>query len=319
MSWLAPSWLFGAQAIDAAGDPHLRAGVHLRVLPSFGLGLPVAPLQVGRIEVSVDDVESTGDVVFTDAQGRSVSPVIALAETGPVTAWLPSQPDNPVIWAMVKMDAQDGEVRVDAVLSGRSGPSALTSADRYPWQVCATGIDRLVISGEGYVESVHLLRARDVDTGGLEPMDPLALPVEGDFRYRGIDDAWSRAMDRVERGSPQLLGLHDEPEASDPWSCPSLDASEEMERVKALWSGQLEELVGILLEQSPLSQQRLRMPPQSLSETEGGPKVESKAVVPPLASVLQAALDPSVGRLLGFVAHDEDPPVAAGRLAVYVV
>jgi hypothetical protein len=314
--FFAPFWLFCAQALYASGDPHLLPGVHLRVLPSFALGLPVMPLQVARGSAGLAArLGERVDPVFTDAAGRVVFPTIVLRETGPVTAWLPPQPGNPVVWAAVLMDAVDGEARVDAVLSGLSGPSVIASADRSPWQVCGTGIDRLVISGEGYVTAVMVLRANDVVFGDLQPMSPLALPIAEAYRYRGLEDAWDPALERVERGSPRLVGLHDEPEASDPWSCRSLSAGEEVERVKALWGGRLEGLVDALLAQSPVSQQRLRMPPQPLS----GPTVGSTAVVPPLATVMQGALDPGIGRLLGFVDRDEEPPVAPGELAVYVV
>jgi len=314
--FVAPVWLFCAQALYASGDPHLLSGVHLRVLLSFALGLPVAPLQVacasagppGRFAERVYPV-------FTDALGRVVYPTISLRETGPVTAWLPSQPGNPVVWAAALIDAVDGEARVDAVLSGLSGPSVIASADRNPWQVCGTGIDRLMISGAGYIEAVLVLRAKDVVFGDLQSMPPLALPVADAYRYRGLEDPWDAALERVERGGPRLVGLHDEPEASDPWSCRALGADEEVERVKALWGAGLEGPVEALLAQSRVSQQRLRMPPQSLS----GPTVESTAVVPPLATVLQGALDPGIGRLLGFVERDEEPPAQPGELVVYVV
>ncbi|HEX5592279.1 MAG TPA: hypothetical protein VFX35_02890 [Solirubrobacterales bacterium] len=314
--FISPAWLFCVQALYASGDPHLLSGVHLRVLLSFALGLPVAPLQVAR--GSAGSPRELGErivPVFTDALGHVVFPTVSLRETGTVTAWLPSQPGNPVVWAAAVMDAADGKARVDAVLSGPLGPSVIASADRNPWQVCGTGIDRLVISGAGYVQAVQVVRAKDVVFGDLQPLPPLALPVADAYRYRGLEDSWDAALRRVERGSPRLVGLHDEPEAPDPGSCRALGTEEEVERVKALWGDRLDGTVEALLAQSPVSQQRLRMPPQSLS----GPKVESTAVVPPLATVLQGALDPGLGRLLGFLDRDEEPPAQPGELAVYVV
>ncbi len=49
---IAPLWSFNAQAIDAAGDPHLAPGVHLRLIPSQRLGLPVMPFFVYRLRAS---------------------------------------------------------------------------------------------------------------------------------------------------------------------------------------------------------------------------------------------------------------------------
>jgi hypothetical protein len=316
MSYLAPSWLFSAQALDATQDPHLPPGVHVRALPSFALGLPVAPLQVvrgvPRIGVSL---EEKANVFFTDEEGRPVFPTIDVAKVGPVTAWLPTEPGNPIIWARVLMDAPDHEARVDAIVSGAAGPSIVASAATNPWQVCATGIDRLRISGGGYISGVVVVRRGDLYPGGLDPLEPLALPVEDADRYRSVENPWGAAICRVRRGAPRRLGLHDEPEAGGPESCPPANEDDEEQRVAALWSGRLEPLVEALLVRGPDSQQRLRMPPETLV----GPKVDSMAVVPPLATVLQAALDPGVGRLLGLVEHDESPPANPGELLLYFV
>ncbi|HEX5927895.1 MAG TPA: hypothetical protein VFY48_00710 [Solirubrobacterales bacterium] len=314
MTRLAPSWLLNAQALDAGEDPHLPSGVHLRVLPGFGLGLPVAPLLVWRSEINSDSGFEHPDVVWTDAAGNLLRPPIAVAETGPVTAWLPTRPGNPVVYARVFMSAGEG-ARVDGFVSGRLGPTAVAGTDRHPWGLGATGLDRLVVSGDALIEGITVLRAAAIDPRPEGEPLLLSLPVADAFRYRGVEDAWGEAMRRVERGAPLRVGLHDDFESSDPWSCREAGAGEEEERVKALWGAQLEELVTALLAEGPISQQRLRMPPRALS----GPAADSSVVVPPLASVLQAALDPGVGRLLGFLERDESPPAGPEGLVAYLV
>ena len=231
-----------------------------------------------------------------------------------MTAWLPTRPGNPVVFARVFMSSGEG-ARLEGLVSGRLGPTAVAATDREPWQLGATGLDRLVVSGHALIEGIEVLRAGAVNPRPEGEPLLLSLPLSEAFRYRGLDDGWDRAVERVERGAPLRVGLHDEPEADGPWSCREQSPDEEAERVKALWGAQLEELVMSLLAESPVSQQRLRMPPQTLS----GPTAASRVVVPPLASVLQAALDPGVGRLLGFVERDESPPAGPEGHVAYVV
>ena len=358
MSRLAPTWALSAQAIDAAADPHLRPGVHLRVLPAPALGLPLAPLLVQRIALGHPErVGRPVDVVWSDAAGRPLTPPFELGDTGTATAWLPSTPGDPVLWAEVLIeDARPLEVfraarrqtrelleletmatellhaerfgklerrrlprsgvRVDALVSGLLGPAVVATAIAAPYQVSATGMDRVEVSGFGSVVGIRVLRASSVEKGEWDPWRLLALPVESGRRYHGLEDAWGEAENRVLRGAPQLLGLHDQPDASDPASCNPASDGEELDRVTTLWAERLERMVDVLLNDLTASPGRLRMQPEPLSGTRSS---TATLQVPPLASVLQAALDPGVGRLLGFVEHDDAPPGNPGDLVVYAV
>jgi hypothetical protein len=311
----APGWALSAQALCAVDDPHLQPRVHLRVLPSLALGLPVAPLVVGRVLLGRGErVGESVDAVWTDAEGRRLSPPFELGETGPATAWLPSAPDDPVVWAEV--EAKDGPgFRVDAVVSGLLGPAVVAGATRPPWQVCATGIDRVVARGEGWVVGLRTLRAGRVDPREVKPWRMLALPVEEAFRYMGVPDAWSESKDRVVRGAPQLLGLHDDPSVPNPASCSPASPDDELDRVVFLWEKRLKEMVDVLLNDRSAAPFRLRMPPEALH----GAATAATLQAPPLAAVLQAALDPGVGRFAGLVEHDEAPPSDEGDVVLYTV
>ena len=71
MTRLAPSWLLNAQATDAGEDAHLPPGVHLRVLPGFGLGLPVAPLLVWRWKSTATRASNTRTLSGPTRRGGS--------------------------------------------------------------------------------------------------------------------------------------------------------------------------------------------------------------------------------------------------------
>ncbi len=340
MTRFAPPWALSAVAIDSGDDPHLRPGVHLRVLPHLALGLPVAPLLVERFERNVKDLRPDSSVLWTDAAGNPLSVQFELGPASPATAWLPADPGNPVVYAEVLVEPRSvrddfdrwrrrpnprgpgasrllprGGVRADAVVSGTLGPSVVASATQAPYQLCATGMDRVLVTGAGVVFGIRVLRARDLDLRPGREGRLLALPVGGAARYQGLPDARDRAKDRVHRGAPLRLGLHDEPDAADPASCSPVSDSEEFERVETLWARRVEEMVLALVDDLSAPPRELLLDPGPL---QGTSMATATMALPALSGVLQGALDPGMGRMLGLVEHDESPP-APGELVVYVV
>lgn len=319
MTRFAPTWALTATAVDGTDDPHLAEGAHLRVLPAKVLGLPVAPLMIDRHVVGLPR-EPSDDVVWTDARNEVVSPDFDLSESGPATAWLPVQPGNPVLYAEVLVKAEDKGVRVDAIVTGTYGDAVVASAVVAPYQVCATGMERLLVSGVGVVHGVRILRLRDIKVG--PPRKPdwlLALPVEDAARYRGIVDAESVAKDRVHRGAPQRVGLHDEPGAPDPASCSLLGSSDEFERVQTVYDARVVKLLDAVLNDTSAVPPAVMMPAEPMAGVASSPHtVGATMSAPALAGVLQSALDASMGRWLGLVEHDADPG-NRGDLVVYAV
>lgn len=320
MNGLAPSWALSAQAIHVAAEPALQArpGVHLRVMPGLELGLPVAPLVLRRFNLGCAAAAGQeAHVIWTDAEGNQLPTEFDLPENGPVTAWLPAEQGNPVVWAGVELDAHDGEARVEAYVSSLHGPGLLAAISRFPWQVAATGIDRLVVSGVGRVSGVKVFRAQSVPPGRVPPSGSLALPIREGLRYQGPSNAAGLAEARVLAGAPQRLGLHEDFAAADPASCREIAAEAELRRVQFLWDQQLEEMVTALIE-TPAPPQRLQLP-RSFSG-EGLVNASAEARLPALAATMQAALDPGLGRALGLVHHEESEEAGEdGELVLYIV
>ncbi len=319
MSRFAPTWALTAAAMDGTDDPHLAAGAHLRVMPARVLGLPVAPLLV---EKQVRDLpeEMSDDVLWTDARGDLISPAFDLSAAGPATAWLPPEPGNPVIYAEVLVKGDDKGVRVDAIVSGTYGDAAVASADVPRYQVCATGMERLLVSGVGEVLGVRVLRLDDLKVGPpREPWRLLALPVEDAARYRGIQNAEGEAKDRVYRGAPQRFGLHDEPAAPDPASCSPLDPADEFDRALTVYDARVAKLLDSVLNDTSALPPDVMMPAEPMvGVASSAHTVNATMSAPALAGVLQSGLDPSMGRWLGLVEHD-DSPGDPDYLTVYTV
>lgn len=368
MRW-APPALLSAAATDAGGDPHLQKGIHLRVLLSTGLGLPVAPLLVDRVSLgSPDRLEPDSGVLWTDRDGAPLSLPIDLGRVGVAYGWFAAIPNDPVVWAQVLIDkpdqhrpplprppmrppvalpgrlpglplkslpaglhaslAEDVRVqlpglsnvlrtRVDALVSGQVGDSVAASAMAAPYQVSAIGMDRVRVTGSGVIRGARVVRlSRPVRSSKFEGWRQLALPVRDGRRYRGIDDALDVAVARVIDGAPQRFGLHDVPHASDPTSCPPATSDDEKDRVSALWDGRLERLLDMVLNDLSAGPAHLLLDPEAMQGTRSSVAAMRQ---PPLAGLLQSALDPGVGRLLGLVDRDDHPPAAAGELVVYLV
>lgn len=95
----APSWAFNAEAIDAVGDTHLPPGIHVRALPSAGLGLPATPLVVYRTLITPDHVKRLGisqGVIWVDSHNNTLTTPFDVTPDNPVYGYFP-QPD--VLWA----------------------------------------------------------------------------------------------------------------------------------------------------------------------------------------------------------------------------
>ena len=92
MSSLAPQWLFGAQAIDSAGNPHLSKGVHLRLFFSQQLGLPAFPFQVYRLNLGqgAKEFAQRTDITWIDSHGVVLTAPFSVTPDNPVTGWLPA-------------------------------------------------------------------------------------------------------------------------------------------------------------------------------------------------------------------------------------
>lgn len=382
MIHIAPRWAFNAQAIDAAGDPHLAPGIHLRVLPSQLLGLPVAPFLVYRVNLGPFGKLSKlrSDILWIDSRGLRLTPPFDVHPDNPVTGWLPPPSNGVCCWIQVHTVPVDDDrprfpiprppvvavprrrplppsrpsprvpprrsgfeaiaettlqprldprlfreasspfrtrtrLRVDAVIGSPRGPAIVASATRPPYQLGASRIERVVLTGRGRVVGATWIDARTLPDLG-EPWRLLALPITGGARYIGIPNAETVAMDRVKRGAPLRFGLHDDPTATHAGAAPPATPADEESRVLALTAEVMSWLKRLVDDLGDLPWNLFDA--AEVFDEHGRHLGVTRTNL--LGAVLQAGLDPGVGRWLGFVETDEAPlSTNPGDVVAYVI
>ncbi|HJZ55711.1 MAG TPA: hypothetical protein VKE74_12155, partial [Gemmataceae bacterium] len=315
MSSLAPRWAFNVQAIHSAGDPHLAPGVHLRILPSALLGLPVAPFFVYRhgLGPGGNKAQLRTDVAWTDPLGVPLTPPFTVTPTRPATGWLPPAASGVCCWIALNASG----VRSEIVVGTPRGPAAVAASKTAPYPLGASRIEQVVVSGKtGQVSGASWIDARPF-TPGDGPFRVLPLPPPGGARYSGPPDAADQAKKRVRDGAPLKFGLHDDPTVSGPATAAAATADDEEKRVFALVP-EVEDWVKNLIDDTTgepwLLARTAAVRDQVLDRDIG------QAQINYLGSVLNASLDPGVGRWLGFVDVDREPPGnTPGDVVGYVV
>lgn len=357
---LSPRWGLAAQAIDGIGDPHLKPGVHLKIMPSHHLGLPITPYLVYRYVLgpSATLPGTRTDITWIDSHGVTLHAPFDVTADNPVTGYLPIGSGDVCCWIDVDAKATRilppvhpidpvppvvsprrgirprlpvgprlpigpraeilelargrGYLRVDATVATSRGMATVASTLGPDYQLAYTPIQQVTITGTGRVEGVRWLGANSLKPRG-EPWRLLALPVSHGHRYAGIPDAAARANERIERGAPVRMGLHDQPDAASPSTAGPATDADELARIVA---GQpvLGAWLDQLLNDMSAEPEDLRSP-VSFSP---GP-MSGTLQVPCLGALLQASLDPGVGRWLGYGDRDEAPLGAPGDVVVYTI
>jgi len=337
----APRSLLAAQALDHGGDPQLASGVHLRVLPSEQLGLPLAPLLVYRVSLGqgARDAQLRSDIVWRDSAGQALSAPFSVTPENPVTGHLPASASGICCWIEVLADPElalpllpltgprASEIaarfglapglQVTAVISTPLGDAACACASRPAYQLAASRIERVVLTGRGEVRGVNWVDARTLRLSSADLWRVLALPVPSGARYAGVAHADRQARERVERGAPVREPLYEDVAAIDAAATPAATPSAEAERVL----GRTSALAGWL----DLLINDLALPPQEITTAaepllDPGGTARGSASVHALGSTLAAAMDPGVGRWLGLVELDDELAGAApGEVVAYVI
>ena len=101
---LSPRWGLAAQAIDGTGDPHLKPGIHLKIIPSHHLGLPVTPYIVYRYRLGTADQLGglRTDITWIDSRGQTLHTPFNVTAENPVTGYLPLGDGEVCCWLDVK-------------------------------------------------------------------------------------------------------------------------------------------------------------------------------------------------------------------------
>lgn len=314
--------LLQAMAFDATGlseSPAIARGVHVRILPSNRLQLPVAPLLVYRIDLSDATAEKDGlfrtEGVWRNRYGTGGDLGSALS-SGPTTITLGVPPDDACVF--VEVTATPGsKITVEAQIRGRGDGTLLVARQTGSERVSLSGfaIDTVVLQGEGQLLGFRWIGLRDlVGTGRpfltrLRKRAPWAiwsLPSGSGPSYLGLTDPQTSARQRVERGRPVEW-----PRCSSLQTAP-MPLDIELNRLfksEELWS-MLRHVVTLPNPKVPL------LYDVSGVDVPGRPKPRSE--VHPLEQLLVASHDPSVARWLGFADVDPQPP-APGTLTIYVI
>ena len=313
MRFLRP-WALGALALHAEDDPHLVDGVHYRLFSDPRLGLPMRPVHVWRTNLGPHAQRATGwlpdfpplrhEVTWTDARGQTVVAPFTVTPDNPVTGLLPTNALSRAIWLRVET-APDADVRADIFRSTARGPRLLGARDTEPLSLGGSAIDGVIISGSGLVRDLTWL---DVWRLALtwDELNVMALPRDKRPRYtdpRNVDNL-VQASNRVRRGAPPHVGLHDEPTAADAFSTSASDADDEAAKLAAL-APTVSDALDALLDDLSAPQHRLTRVEEL---TEGDSTVAPEATYLPIDLVHTAMLEPTLARWLGFMDVDDFQP-----------
>jgi hypothetical protein len=331
MSELAPRWAFSAQAIDGVGDPQLQSGIHLRLIPSALLGLPAVPFEVSRVGLGpgASQMRLRHDITWRTIDGAPVAePFDPAAHDGAVVGYLPAPTDGVCCW--IEVDATPGPrgpgpataqparlrdvlVAAAAVVTER-GSGVIARRNAPPYHLAASRIEQVIVRGRGDVRGVSWVDARQVTKAAF--WRQLALPHAGGARYLGIANAGAESDARVQRGAPRRQGLHDAPSANTATAGPTATPADETTRLSALTPDVLAWVDQLINDTSAAPGDLVRS--ATLQDSQG--RNLGTLSVPTLPTVLQAAMDPGIGRWLGLVELDDAPPSSTrGDVVAYVV
>lgn len=322
MAPLAPKWALSAQAIDAAGDPYLARGVHLRIVPSQEFGLPAAPFLVYRADITqIGRRIARTDLVWTDGRGRVLTPPFDIPAGERVIGWLPPIDRGVCCWIQAHVE-KIGEVRMDALVHNARlplAPSVVGTTTRTPPTLSASRIDRVELRGEARVFGASWIDARTLwDRARPKFWALLPLPARSGARYTSVADAEGRAKDRVLRGAPPLMGRHEELTAFFASTGGAVTPDDELDRV-GLFQPDVERWLDQLINDLSLPQLDLTTP--YTVEAQGArPMARERMEVNTLGLLMQSSMDPGTARHLGFMETDHEAgEMSAGTLMAYFV
>jgi len=308
VSLIAPPEIFSAYAFalaDDDSDPDLRKGTHLRIYAGLGASFPLLPFVVARFKSSESE---RPELHVTDREGHRV-PAPDLDAYGLIDTTLLLKDTETTRTVRIDLDENSAAIEGARLLDQKGRTIAIRNQP--PWWFSAPLLHKLRIWGNsGQVEFGRRI-VRESDLFELAHMEPLAMgfPIVGDhFWYVGRLDR-EEAVRRVQRGAPKRLNPMDRPFG--PFS--RVDPIDEQNRVEAMlgsmqFGSGLERLLRRMVEDGERPPWRQRE--QTALPVESGPQQFANAHR--LGIVQMAAVDPGLGRFLGFSDKIEDLPDFAG-------
>ncbi|WP_154402262.1 hypothetical protein [Ornithinimicrobium cavernae] len=191
------------------------------------------------------------------------------------------------------------QIVVQGMVTTPLGDAPVAVRSRAPYQVYASQLERVVISGAGTVEGIRWLDPARAPAG--EPWRTLPLPCGPGARYAGPGDGWDRGLARAHDAAPTRFGMHEQPLAPGPAACDPVGAGDELVRVEHLGHALKDEL-DRLVNDTSASQQELSEV-ASVTGLGDGSGTSDRSL---LTTLLQATLDPGAARWLPFADIDPD-------------
>jgi hypothetical protein len=318
MSSYAPSWALGAQATDAAGDPHLAKGVHLRLFPGPVLGLPIFPFRVFRVNLGQPGSSAlfrSDGLRFVDSKNQVLVPPFTMSADNPVTVFLPPPADGLCCWIEILAEATASALRCEAQVAGDNGLVTLASATTARYQMAAARIDRVRLTGAARIAGGRWIDARQLDRyTNADPWRLWSLPTAASTLYTPTASAAADAGARVQRGGPLREPMFKAPGAASPAAAPAIPNPAQAEKLRVDAAappvqGWLATLVGPGSDPPAL---RTRS-----SMTGGNKPVQLQMSLHD--AVWLSAMDPGLSRWLGFGDVDDMPQGQAGDVVAYIV
>ena len=374
MSTQAPLWAFIAEAIDAVGDTHLPAGIHVRALPSARLGVPATPLVVTRAVLTSAQLKKVGrtdGVVWIDSRGTTLSlpfdvmpdnpvyghfpvpnvifadlsataagatplsapvakparPAVAVRDVGAVLH--PAQPvaTTAATRATVKLDQLRGVleasaaaeaaaaasfIRFEALANTGLGLAPFQSRQQPPYALAAWTIPLVRVVGRGTVHGIFWLDVTRIRQWREMFWELWSLPLPAPTpRYTPTPNAPAEAKHRVTRAGATHQPMYVAYTAVSPAAAPPAASGDAFARVDQVrpdvdrWLDKLEH--------------DLNHPPWQVTDAQTISGSNGTVAVPIEPFLIAGAVDPDVGRYLGFGDNDTKPPVPApkGSLVFY--
>ena len=201
---------------------------------------------------------------------------------------------------------------VEGVVATALGDAPVAIRSSPPYHVYASHLERIVVHGSGTVTGLSWLPASAIREA--EPFRTTPLPTASGARYAGPADGRDQGFDRVLRGAPQRLGMHEQPLAAAPTACTPVSPADEVTRVEQLTTDSATTLDRLINDTS--APQQLLTAIETVVDANGVSLGTTNRFV--LMDLLMGVVDPGVARWLGFLDVDEDV-AGKGVVVAYVV
>lgn len=321
-----PLNLFAAIATQSGDDQDLAPGVHIRLVPSAVLGLPLCPFGLWRADL----VERELSLHWTDRRGNPAAGLDLDAAGGELHAFAKPQVGDPHARRLLAVrllpdDAEDLQIAVmDRVASqSKSVPGSLAqglvggrvisarsrkwegATNQGPLMAAAPMVEHFRVRGTGSFTVRGFSLDQDLAAGRLLEADCeefLGLPIDGSRDWYAGADGKAQAKERVARGAPLRLGPPDQPDGPfDP-----VNADVELARVFASAEvAEMEKQLEELLQENDNGPFRRRLLAQTLAMPL---RPAQRVLTTGAATLLLQALDPGLGRHLGLMTVREGMP-----------